>query len=45
MILQKEEVADVIWMSTEEIFRAYDNGMVRKSSVESIRNFLYNRKL
>lgn len=45
MILQKEEVADVIWMSTEEIFRAYDHGMVRKSSVESIRNFLYNKKL
>lgn len=40
MILQEEEVADVIWMSLEDIFKEYDNGRVRKSSLESIKNFL-----
>ena len=40
MKLQEEEVEDVIWMSPEEIFSAYDEGKVRKSSFESIRNFL-----
>ncbi|OGO85898.1 MAG: hypothetical protein A2Y24_07175 [Clostridiales bacterium GWE2_32_10] len=44
MVLQKEEVDDVIWMSPEEIFSAYDEEKVRKSSVESIRNFLDNKK-
>jgi len=40
MVLQKEEVDDVIWMSPEEIFSAYNEERVRKSSFESIRNFL-----
>lgn len=40
MVLQAEEVEDIIWMSPDEIFSAYDEGKVRKSSVESIRNFL-----
>ena len=40
MILQEEEVADVIWMSPEDIFKEYDNGNVRKSSLDSIKNFL-----
>lgn len=47
MVLQKEEVENVIWMFTEEIFSAYNNGKVRKSSFESIRNFLnsdFNKK-
>lgn len=46
MRLQEEEVADVIWMTPEEIFSAYNEGRVRKSSAESIRNFLnsiYNK--
>lgn len=43
MILQKEEVEDVIWMTSEDIFKAFDEGKVRKSSADSIRNFL-NRK-
>ncbi len=42
MQLQEEEVEDVIWMSPDEIFLAYEEGKVRKSSVESIRNFLNN---
>lgn len=40
MVLQKEEVQDVLWMKPEDIFYAYEEGKVRKSSVESIRNFL-----
>lgn len=47
MKLQDEEVADVLWMSPEEIFSAYDNGKVRKSTFESIKNFLasdYNKR-
>lgn len=40
MVLQAEEVADVIWMTPEEIFAAFEEGKVRKSSVDSIRNFL-----
>lgn len=46
MILQTEEVADVIWMTPEEIFSAYNEGRVRKSSAESIKNFInsiYNK--
>ena len=43
MILQEEEVADVIWMSPEDIFLAYEEGKVRKSSVDSIRNFLNSK--
>lgn len=39
MVLQDEEVADVIWMSPGDIFKEYDNGRVRKSSLESIKNF------
>ena len=39
MVLQAEEVEDVIWMSPDEIFSAYGKGKVRKSSVDSIRNF------
>lgn len=42
MKLQKDEVEDVVWMTPEEIFSAYENGKVRKSSFESIRNFLNN---
>lgn len=45
MILQEEEVADVIWMSPEDIFKEYDNGRVRKSSLESIKNFLNKNKI
>lgn len=33
MVLQKEEVEDVIWMSCEEIFSAYKDGKVRKSTI------------
>ena len=40
MVLQTEEVEDVIWMYADEIFVAYEEGKVRKSSVDSIRNFL-----
>lgn len=40
MVLQIEEVADAIWMSSDEIFSAFEEGKVRKSSVDSIRNFL-----
>lgn len=40
MILQTEEVEDVVWMSPEEVFSAFEEGKVRKSSVDSIRNFL-----
>ena len=40
MKLQEEEVDDVIWMSPEEIFSAYEEGKVRKSSYESIKIFL-----
>ena len=43
MILQKEEVEDVIWMTYEEISDAFNNGKVRKSSVDSIRNFLNSK--
>jgi len=43
MKLQEEEVADVIWMSPEEIFNAYSEGRVRKSSADSIRNFLNSK--
>lgn len=43
MKLQKEEVQDVIWMSIEEIFYAYEKGKVRNSSFESIRNYLKNQ--
>ena len=39
MQLQLEEVEDVIWMSPEEIFLAYEENKVRKSSFDSIRNF------
>ena len=42
MVLQKEEVEDVVWMTPEEIFQAFDEGKARKSSVDSIRNFLNN---
>lgn len=45
MILQEEEVANVIWMSPEDIFKEYDNGRVRKSSLESIKNFLNKNKI
>ena len=45
MILQEEEVADIIWMSPKEIFKEYDNGKVRKSSVESIKNYLNRKKI
>ena len=44
MILQKDEVEDVIWMTQEEIFLEYDKGKVRKSSAESIKNFLELKK-
>lgn len=40
MKLQLEEVEDILWMSPEEIFLAYEENRVRKSSVDSIRNFL-----
>lgn len=40
MILQKEEVEDIFWMTPQEIFSAYEEGKVRKSSFESIKNFL-----
>lgn len=43
MILQEEEVQDIMWMTFEEIFDAFNNGKVRKSSVDSIRNFLNSR--
>ena len=42
MLLQKDEVEDIIWMTPEEIFDAFNNGKVRKSSVDSIRNFINN---
>lgn len=42
MVLQEEEVEDIIWMTPKEIFSAYEEGRVRKSSAESIRNFLKN---
>lgn len=40
MKLQLEEVEDIFWMSPEEIFLAYEENKVRKSSADSIRNFL-----
>lgn len=43
MVLQKEEVEDVLWMSPQDIFSAYEKGNVRKSSVDSIRNFLNSK--
>ena len=43
MVLQKEEVEDVLWMSPQDIFLAYEKGNVRKSSVDSIRNFLNSK--
>lgn len=43
MVLQKEEVSDVLWMSPQDIFLAYEHGKVRKSSVDSIRNFLNSK--
>ena len=42
MILQKEEVEDVLWMLPEDIFKAFEDGKVRKSSMDSIKNFLNN---
>lgn len=32
-----------MWMTFEEIFDAFNNGKVRKSSVDSIRNFLNSK--
>lgn len=43
MVLQTEEVEDVVWMTPDEIFSAYEEGRVRKSSADSIRNFLNSR--
>ena len=43
MTLQKEEVQDIMWITFEEIFDAFNNGNVRKSSVDSIRNFLNSK--
>ncbi len=43
MVLQESEVADVFWMTPEEIFEAYDEGKVRKTSMDSVRNFLRSR--
>lgn len=43
MKLQTDEVADVLWMTPEEIFEAFDKEKVRKSSVDSIRNFLNSK--
>jgi len=43
MILQIEEVEDVLWMSPEEIFDAYNDERVRKSSVDSIKNFINSK--
>lgn len=40
MKLQNDEVADVFWMTKEEIFKAFNDGKLRKSSFESIKNFL-----
>lgn len=40
MKLQLEEVEDILWMSPREIFLAYEENKVRKSSVDSIKNFL-----
>ena len=40
MKLQLEEVVDILWMSPEEIFLAYKENKVRKSSVDSIKHFL-----
>lgn len=43
MKLQLEEVEDILWLSPEEIFLAYKENKVRKSSVDSIRNFLNSK--
>jgi len=43
MKLQLEEVEDILWLSPEEIFLAYEENKVRKSSVDSIRNFLNSK--
>lgn len=43
MKLQKEEVEDILWLSPEEIFLAYEENKVRKSSADSIRNFLNSK--
>lgn len=43
MKLQLEEVEDIIWMSSKEIFLAYEENKVRKSSAQSIRNFLNSK--
>ena len=45
MVLQKEEVTDILWMSPQDIFLAYENGKVRKSSVESIKHFLDSKNV
>jgi NADH pyrophosphatase NudC (nudix superfamily) len=44
MKLQKEEVADVIWFTIDEIDDLYNKKRIRKSSYDSIKNFL-NAKL
>jgi ADP-ribose pyrophosphatase YjhB (NUDIX family) len=43
MVLQIEEVEDIVWMSPDEIFKASDEGKVRKSSIDSIRNFINSK--
>lgn len=43
MKLQTEEVADVVWVTIEEIDSLYEAGKLRKSSFEAIKNFYKNK--
>ena len=45
MKLQLDEVEYVIWMSPEGIFLAYEENKVRKSSFDSIKNFLKGEEI
>ncbi len=42
MKLQENEVEDVVWLKFDKIKLLYDEGKLRKSSYESINNFLNN---
>ena len=43
MILQEEEVEDVVWMLPQDILKEYEKGRVRKSSADSVKNFLSSK--
>lgn len=45
MILQKEEVEDVFWMTFEEILEKGNKGKVRQSSLDSVQKLLLDNGL